>query len=79
MKMSDKKVTIAGVEYGEGTLITIDGTSGAVIIGEPELTSASAGAELDQLLEWADSIRRLKVLANADTPIDAENARRLGA
>ena len=74
-----RAITIAGVEYGEGTLITIDGTSGAVIIGEPELTSASAGAELDQLLEWADSIRRLKVLANADTPIDAENARRLGA
>ena len=74
-----RAITIAGVQYGEGTLITIDGTSGAVIIGEPELTSASAGAELEQLLEWADSIRRLKVLANADTPIDAENARRLGA
>jgi pyruvate,orthophosphate dikinase len=74
-------ITIAGVQYSEGTLITIDGTSGSVIIGEPELTlvSGSAGAELDRLLEWADSIRRLKVLANADTPIDAENARRLGA
>jgi len=72
-------ITIAGVQYSEGTLITIDGTSGSVIIGEPELISASAGAELDRLLEWADSIRRLKVLANADTPIDAENARRLGA
>jgi pyruvate, orthophosphate dikinase len=72
-------ITIAGVEYSEGTLITIDGTSGSVIVGEPELTSASAGVELERLLQWADSIRRLKVLANADTPIDAENARRLGA
>ena len=72
-------ITIAGVQYREGTLITIDGTSGSVIVGEPELTSASAGAELERLLEWADSIRRLKVLANADTPVDAENARRLGA
>ena len=72
-------ITIAGVEYSEGTLITIDGTSGAVIVGEPELTSATAGVELERLLEWADSIRRLKVLANADTPVDAENARRLGA
>jgi pyruvate,orthophosphate dikinase len=72
-------ITIAGVQYSEGALITIDGTSGSVIIGEPELTSASAGVELERLLEWADGIRRLKVLANADTPIDAENARRLGA
>ena len=79
--LEPRVITIAGVQYSEGTLITIDGTSGSVIIGEPELTlvSGSAGAELDRLLEWADSIRRLKVLANADTPIDAENARRLGA
>ena len=43
-------ITIAGVQYSEGTLITIDGTSGSVIIGEPELTlvSGSVGAELDR-------------------------------
>jgi pyruvate,orthophosphate dikinase len=76
----DKRViTLGGTVLEEGSLITIDGTSGSVIIGEPELVPASAIVELDQLLEWADSTRRLKVYANADTPVDAENARKFGA
>jgi len=77
--LKSRIISIDGVVYDEGTLITIDGTTGSVIIGEPELTSASTGGELDQLLEWADSKRRLKVMANADTPTDARNAKRFGA
>jgi pyruvate, orthophosphate dikinase len=72
-------VVISDRTYEEGTLITIDGASGSVIIGEPDLIAASADGELDQLLEWADSKRRLRVMANADTPDDADNARRFGA
>ncbi len=74
-----RHISIFGVIYDEGTLITIDGTSGSVIIGEPDLVEASNEGELDVLLGWADSKRRLKVMANADTPVDARNAKRFGA
>jgi len=74
-----RHISIFGTIYDEGTLITIDGTSGSVIIGEPDLVAASNEGELDTLLTWADSKRRLKVMANADTPVDARNARRFGA
>jgi pyruvate,orthophosphate dikinase len=74
-----RHISIFGVIYDEGTLITIDGTTGSVIIGEPDLVAASNEGELDTLLSWADSKRRLKVMANADTPVDARNAKRFGA
>ncbi|MBT3994640.1 MAG: pyruvate, phosphate dikinase [Chloroflexi bacterium] len=74
-----RHISIFGVIYDEGTLITIDGTTGSVIIGEPELVEASNDGELEILLGWADSKRRLKVMANADTPADARNAKKFGA
>lgn len=55
-----RHISIFGVIYEEGTLITIDGTSGSVIIGEPDLVSASNEGELDVLLGWADKRRRLR-------------------
>lgn len=63
----------------EGDWITINGSTGEVILGqvplvEPELTGA-----FGTLLEWADEIRTLGVRANADTPVDAEVARKFGA
>ncbi len=72
-------ISIDGVDVEEGALITIDGSLGSVIFGEPELIPASNDDDLDLLLEWADSRRRLKVFANADTPVDAANALRFGA
>jgi pyruvate,orthophosphate dikinase len=68
-----------GVVVNEGDIISINGSTGEVIKGavpmiEPELTS-----ELQALLGYADSIRRLQVWANADYPRDAEIARRNGA
>ena len=65
--------------FREGDVVTIDGTSGKVYIGaiatvEPEFTN-----ELSTLLGWADDHARLKVMANADTPADADRARRYGA
>ncbi|NQW20045.1 MAG: pyruvate, phosphate dikinase [Chloroflexi bacterium] len=77
--LDNRSFSFGGVTLKEGALITIDGTSGSVIIGEPELSPASTGAELEVLLKWADAKRRLKIMANADTPIDAVNARRFGA
>lgn len=63
----------------EGEIITIDGTSGNVYRGEVPLISPSLSPEFQQLLSWADEVRRLGIRANADTPQDARKAREFGA
>jgi pyruvate,orthophosphate dikinase len=62
-----------------GDVITIDGTTGKVYVGEVELVPPEPLPELETLLGWADEIRQLEVRANADTPEDAAEARRRGA
>ena len=66
-------------EFGEGALITIDGTTGAVYLGEVAMIEAEFSDELAVLLEMADGMARLKVMANADTPDDARRALKFGA
>ncbi len=63
----------------EGDVITIDGTSGDVIVGAVPLVEPSRNHELEVILEWADEVRMLDVHANADTPADAARARENGA
>ncbi len=63
----------------EGDVITIDGTSGNVYIGEVPMIEAEFSPELATLLAWADEVAQLKVMANADTPQDAERALKYGA
>ena len=63
----------------EGNIITIDGTSGEVYIGEVPLIMPSISGNLEKILEWADEIRVLGVRANADTPEQAKKAREFGA
>ncbi|HEX5695485.1 MAG TPA: putative PEP-binding protein, partial [Acidimicrobiia bacterium] len=63
----------------EGDVITIDGTSGLVFLGEVDLVEPESIPELQELLTWADGIRRLEVRANADTADDATLARGRGA
>ncbi len=63
----------------EGDLITIDGGAGEVIVGEVPLLPPALTGEVQELLAWADKVRRLGVRANADTPADARKARELGA
>ncbi|MFQ5838409.1 MAG: pyruvate, phosphate dikinase [Thermoplasmata archaeon] len=63
----------------EGDVITIDGTTGKVVLGEAPLVEPQMTEEFMTLLSWADEIRRLGVRANADTPADARRARELGA
>jgi pyruvate,orthophosphate dikinase len=73
--------TIAGHRIGEGEWLSIDGTSGEIMLGEVALTESQAPKELATLLRWADELRkgRMAVRANADTAEDAAAARRLGA
>ena len=63
----------------EGDLITIDGTSGNVYLGEVPMVEADFSEELQTLLQWADETARLKVMANANTPEDAGRALKYGA
>ncbi|MFW6456877.1 MAG: putative PEP-binding protein, partial [Planctomycetota bacterium] len=74
-----KKVTIAGNEYAEGDVLSLDGTSGQVFDGavdqvEPKMTGA-----FGTLIGWADKYRKIGVWTNADTPEDAEQALEYGA
>ncbi len=71
--------TIDGHEVREGDVLTLDGSSGSVIIGPVELLPARIDEDFETLLSWADDVRRLEVHANADTPADAIKARELGA
>jgi pyruvate,orthophosphate dikinase len=68
-----------GVTIHQGELITIDGASGQVILGEVALVEPNLDREFHELLDWCDQVRRLGVRANADTPQDAARAREFGA
>ncbi|MCB1679753.1 MAG: pyruvate, phosphate dikinase [Halioglobus sp.] len=68
-----------GVVIQRGDIITLDGTSGDVMLGDIPKTEASSSDDFQTLLSWADQHRRLKVRANAETPEDAAKARELGA
>ena len=63
----------------EGDVLTIDGATGAVIIGEVPLVPPQVNDDLETILGWGDENRRLGVRANADTPEDAVKAREFGA
>ena len=63
----------------EGDVITIDGSTGHVYAGDVPTVEAEISHEMELLLTWADEVARLKVMANADTPEDAQRARDFGA
>jgi pyruvate,orthophosphate dikinase len=68
-----------GKEIRAGDVLTIDGSTGTVFIGNVDVVAPESPPELQQLLEWADEIRVLAVWANADTPADAAISRKYGA
>ena len=74
-----RQFTAGGMKIKEGEPFTIDGTTGRIIAGEVAMLDAEISGELEELLGWADSFRRLEVWANGDYPHDAERARAFGA
>lgn len=76
-----KQATIAGTDLviREGDMISLDGTTGIVVLGAVELVQPELAGDLDTILEWADEVRTMGVRANADNPEDAELARSFGA
>jgi len=77
--LAGRKFTVGDVVVNEGGVVSIDGTTGKVYLGEVPLKEPEVSGEFATLLEWADKVRRLKVRANADTPEDARRAREFGA
>jgi len=71
--------TVNGTRIRRGDWITVDGTSGQVILGQAPLIDPELGDDFRQLMEWADRARTLGVRTNADTPNDAAVARHFGA
>jgi pyruvate,orthophosphate dikinase len=77
--MNESECEIGGIHFNAGDYITLNGTSGEVIKGEVKLIEPEPTGDFAKLMKWADEARTLKVRTNADTPLDAENARKLGA
>ncbi|MGH2931421.1 MAG: pyruvate, phosphate dikinase [Gaiellaceae bacterium] len=74
-----RTASLHGKQIAEGDVITLDGGTGRVILGPVDLVPPQINEDFETILGWADSMRRLKVRANADTPEDAAKAREFGA
>ena len=74
-----RNAVIGETTLHEGDVVTIDGGTGHVFAGEVPTVEAAFSEDMVTLLEWADDVARLGVMANADTPEDAERAREFGA
>ena len=79
MDEENKKFTLAGQTFVEGSEISIDGTTGNIYGGLIPTVDAVIAGEFGRIMAWADKFRTLKVRTNADTPADARKARELGA
>ena len=78
----DYKNKIFKTKYGEikeGDLITIDGSTGRIILGEVKTVKPEISGDFSKLMKWADSFRKLKVRTNSETPLDSKVAREFGA
>ncbi|MGO9483041.1 MAG: pyruvate, phosphate dikinase [Rhodomicrobium sp.] len=74
-----RTLSAGGITLKEGDIITIDGSTGQVIEGQVAMRQPELTGDFGTLMEWADSLRRMKVRTNADTPADAAQARKFGA
>ncbi|MGD8922344.1 MAG: pyruvate, phosphate dikinase [Candidatus Zixiibacteriota bacterium] len=74
-----KQFQIGKLAIKEGEIITLNGSTGEVILGEVPTVEPELSGEFSELMKWADEIRKLKVRTNADVPRDAEQAIKFGA
>ena len=74
-----KYLKIGDIRVNEGDIMSLDGSTGNVYIGAVKTVDATISGDFATVMGWADSIRKLNVRTNADTPRDAENAIKLGA
>jgi pyruvate,orthophosphate dikinase len=74
-----KTMSVRGKTVGAGDIITIDGGTGEVMLGDVPTIEPELSGDFSNLMGWADSFRKLKVRTNAETPLDARTARQFGA
>jgi pyruvate,orthophosphate dikinase len=74
-----QQMSVKDVIVKAGDLVTIDGGSGEIILGAVPTVQPELSGDFTNLMSWADSLRRLKVRTNAETPLDARTARKFGA
>ncbi len=72
-------LSAGGKTVHAGDTVTIDGATGEVFVGTVAMIEPTMSGDFATLMEWADAVRRLRVRANAETPLDAETARKFGA
>ncbi len=72
-------LTVNGQTFKKGDTLTIDGSTGQVLVGQVAMQQPELSGEFATLMGWADKVRRLKIRANAETPADARMARSFGA
>ena len=72
-------VTAGGTTLKKGDTLTIDGSTGQVLLGKVAMLEPALAGEFATVMQWADGVRKLKVRANADTPADARAAIKFGA
>ena len=76
----DKKFfKTSSTEVKEGDIITIDGSTGRIILGNVPTVKPEISGDFSKLMSWADNIRKLKVRTNSETPLDTKTARDFGA
>jgi len=76
---AEKTLTVGSTVLKEGDWVTLNGTTGELIVGKLDLVDAEVTGYFGELMEWADEFRSLGVRTNADTPHDAQVARDFGA
>ncbi|MFA4946796.1 MAG: pyruvate, phosphate dikinase [Candidatus Micrarchaeia archaeon] len=74
-----KKLTIGSHELPEGSWLSLDGSTGRVMLGQVKTVPPALSGDFGVFMEWADSFRKMGVRTNADTPTDAKRARGFGA
>jgi pyruvate,orthophosphate dikinase len=73
------RLTARGRTFKAGEIITVDGSKGEILAGAVKMVEPELSGDFGLLMEWADKARRMKVRANAETPLDAKTARGFGA
>jgi len=74
-----QELRVPGHTFTKGDIITIDGSTGDVLLGKVDMQRPELSGSFGTLMEWADKLRRMKVRTNAETPADAKAARSFGA
>ncbi len=77
--MNGKFFTCGNVKVKEGETITINGSTGDVILGKVPTLKPNLSGDFETIMEWADEVRVLRVRTNAETPLDCQTARDFGA